>query len=121
MKKICVMLGIAAVLASCGGGDKKETTQTATNVAAHPDYQAGLELVGKSDCLTCHKVSATSTGPSYKAVAEKYTATPENIDMLAQKIIAGGVGNWGQVPMSAHPDMSKEDAQKMVKYILLLK
>ena len=41
--------------------------------------------------------------------------------MLAGKIINGGQGNWGEVPMSAHPQISQADAEEMVKYILTIK
>ena len=87
----------------------------------NPDYKEGLELVAKSDCLTCHKVDEIILGPSYREVANRYTNTPENINMLTQKIIEGGKGNWGEIPMSAHPQLLPSDARKMVQYILLLK
>lgn len=85
--------------------------------AAHP----GEALVKKSDCLACHNVSQKIVGPAYKNVAAKYAATDENIALLADKIINGGSGVWGAVPMSPHPALSKADATEMVKYILSLK
>jgi cytochrome c len=54
-------------------------------------------------------------------VAEKYPNTAENVSMLAGKVIKGGSGNWGTVPMTAHPAISPEDAATMVKYVLMLK
>ena len=60
-------------------------------------------------------------GPSYADVAAKYESTEENIAMLAQKVIAGGQGVWGEVPMPPHPGLSEEDAKDMVAYVLLLK
>jgi cytochrome c len=81
----------------------------------------GEGLVKKSDCLACHSVAQKIVGPAYKNVAAKYAATDENIGMLANKIIAGGSGVWGAVPMSPHPAISKADAKDMVKYILSLK
>lgn len=79
----------------------------------------GKELLEGMDCLSCHKVDAKLVGPSYQDVATKYTEA--DIDMLAQKIIDGGKGNWGDIPMTPHSGMSKENAQKMIKYILSLK
>lgn len=79
----------------------------------------GLALIEGADCLTCHKVDAKLVGPSYQEVADKYTDA--DIDKLAQKIIDGGVGTWGQIPMTAHAGMSKDNAKKMVEYILTLK
>jgi len=118
-----------AILAACGGNEeKKETTTAATTTTAaaddlssNPDYVKGLELIGKSDCLTCHKVGDKLIGPSYKEVAEKYENTEENITMLAGKIIKGGKGVWGEVAMTPHPGINEDDAKAMVKYIMLLK
>ena len=122
MKKILFGLCIAVGLYACGGNDKKTTDATASNSAINnPAYQEGLALVVKSDCYSCHKTAEAYTGPAYEAIAAKYANTPENVTMLASKIINGGVGVWGQVPMSAHPTVSQADAEKMVKYILLLK
>jgi cytochrome c len=87
----------------------------------NPDYQKGLALVAGSDCLTCHKTSEKNIGPAYKEVAAKYENTEENIEMLAGKIIKGGSGNWGAIPMTPHPQLKQEDVEQMVKYILLLK
>lgn len=113
-------------LCSCGNqGEKKEstgaTTSSTSDLSSNPDYQKGLELIAKSDCLTCHKVSEKLIGPAYKEVAAKYENTEENIAMLTGKIIKGGQGVWGQIPMTAHPQLSESDAKQMVKYILLLK
>ncbi|MEJ5106830.1 c-type cytochrome [Chryseobacterium sp. MYb328] len=79
----------------------------------------GLKLIEGTDCLTCHKTDAKLIGPSYQEVAAKYTET--DIDMLANKIIEGGKGNWGDIPMAPHNGMSKDNAKLMVKYILSLK
>jgi cytochrome c len=132
MKKYFVVAGLAALLAACGGGNSEKkndaagtdagTEKTATtDVSANPDYQKGLELVAKNDCLTCHKVSEKAVGPSYQDVAAKYESTDANIKMLAEKVIKGGQGVWGQVPMTPHPQLSQADAEQMVKYVLLLK
>lgn len=86
--------------------------------AASPEAE-GLQLIEGADCLACHKVDGKLVGPSYEDVAAKYTEA--DIDHLATKIIDGGKGVWGEVPMSAHTGMSNENAQKMVKYILSLK
>ncbi|MBP3840466.1 MAG: c-type cytochrome [Chryseobacterium sp.] len=79
----------------------------------------GLVLIEGTDCLTCHKVDARLVGPSYQEVADKYT--DGDIEMLASKIIDGGKGNWGEIPMTPHAGMSKENAKKMVEYIMTLK
>jgi cytochrome c len=117
------------LLAACGGSNEKKTEETAAAPAAtasndlssNPDYTKGLALVAGSDCLTCHKTSEKNIGPAYKDVAAKYENTEENVKMLAAKVIKGGSGVWGAVPMTPHPQISEEDAEAMVKYVLLLK
>jgi cytochrome c len=125
MKKYCIILSLSIVCFSCGNQtnstEKKEEASATTSVMDNPDYDKGLNLIAKSDCLTCHKLREASVGPAYGAVAEKYEDTESNRELLANKIIAGGQGVWGQIPMAAHPNLSKEDAIAMVKYIMLLK
>jgi len=131
MKKLVVILSFSCVVISCGSNDsnpvKEDRKEEAKEVAKEPagkseDYKKGLELVAKSDCFTCHKVKETATGPAYEAVAAKYApATDEVVEKLADKVIKGGSGNWGTVPMLPHPQISKEDARTMVKYVLALK
>ena len=86
---------------------------------ATDDISVGKSLVEGADCLACHKIDAKLVGPSYQDVAAKYTDA--DIDQLATKIIDGGKGVWGEIPMTPHAGMSKENAKKMVKYILSLK
>ena len=127
MHKILFTLTAAILLVACGGGATKnetttETTTTSeTNLSDNPDYSKGMKLIADSDCLTCHKIAEESIGPAYQDVAAKYEDTDDNIEMLAGKIIKGGSGNWGAIPMTAHANLSEEDAEAMVKYILLLK
>ena len=54
-------------------------------------------------------------------IVERVENTEENVKMLAEKVIKGGSGVWGAVPMTPHPQISQEDAEAMVKYVLLLK
>jgi len=133
MKKIILSLAVISFMAACGGnsskeestGDKTEateTTETTQDASSNPDYQKGLGLIGKSDCLTCHKVDEKLIGPTYRDVANKYAGMSDTIvTHLAHKIIQGGTGVWGEVAMTPHPAVSLEDAEAMVKYILLLK
>lgn len=119
MRQILLMMLFAAVLAACGGETKQE--EAAAEPQRDENYSNGLALVAKSDCLTCHKVDEKMTGPSYKEIAARYEATDANIQMLAGKIIQGGKGNWGEIMMTPHTNLSQEDAETMVKYILQLK
>ncbi len=128
MKKVLGTIVTVVALFACGGnkesksGDATATASTSTSsLSDNPDYQKGLALVGKSDCLTCHKVNEKNIGPAYKDVAAKYENTDANVKMLAEKIIKGGSGNWGAIPMTPHPTLSQEDAEALAKYVLLLK
>ncbi len=115
------------LIASCGGSNSSETKDNDTSATVSPLLEnenanlKGKELITQSDCLGCHKEQAKLVGPAYKDVALKYEKTPENITLLAKKIIKGGQGIWGQVPMTPHPQISQTDAEEMVKYILSLK
>lgn len=122
MKRIVAVFPIALwALTSCGGAGNP-TSQAVADVTQDPAYQKGFALVKQSDCLTCHQVDAKGIGPSYKEIAQKYAgASDAQLYAVSQKIIQGGAGVWGQVPMTAHPALSSDDAQAMLQYILLLK
>jgi cytochrome c len=124
MKKTIVIFSMAAFLYACGGGETKPAADGGGEkpaAAANSDVDKGLALVGQSDCGGCHKPFEQSVGPAHAEVAKKYENTEANINMLAEKIMKGGSGNWGTVPMAAHPGISKEDAVLMAKYVLSLK
>lgn len=87
---------------------------------AGADFSKGKNLIAKSDCLACHKDDTKLLGPAYIDVAKKYEPTDANITKLADKIIKGGAGVWGDIPMSPHPGVPQADAKEMVKYILSL-
>ncbi len=129
MKKITYLVGCLSIVfaASCGGSDKPKTdaTETKTESTASTgesgDVHKGKQLIDKSDCLGCHNETNKVVGPAYVDVAAKYPMSELNVDELADKIIRGGAGVWGDVPMTPHPNLSKEDAKEMVNYILSLK
>jgi cytochrome c len=81
----------------------------------------GEKLIAKSDCVGCHKLDKKLIGPSYLEIAKKYPNNDKNVNYLAGKIIKGGSGVWGTMPMSAHSSLKKEDAKSMAQYILGLK
>ncbi len=99
------------------------TPQPAKALAAKEQLrgeEAVQALFAKSDCNTCHNKDVRTVGPAYKAIAEKYDNTPQRTEELVAKVIKGGAGNWGSVPMTPHPDLPKADATTMVSYILSL-
>ncbi len=88
--------------------------------AASGDVTKGSKLIAMSDCLACHNEEKKVVGPAYVDVAKKYELNDKNVDYLAGKIIQGGKGVWGEVPMTPHPNISEADAKDMARYILSL-
>jgi len=81
--------------------------------------QADEELARSKGCLGCHGIDKKIVGPSYKDVAAKYAG--QNVtDALAEKVIKGGGGVWGQMPMPPNA-VSPDEAKKLVTWILGLK
>lgn len=134
MKKLLILIvvfGLATwTITSCGG--KKEEKKEADD--GYGDYETaegdkpssedlikqGQTLADASDCKTCHHLKNKIVGPAHEEVAKKYEFTQANVTYLAEKIIKGGSGVWGEIPMTAHPDMSQADAEKMAMYVLSL-
>ena len=100
---------------------KKTTAKSHAKKAAPSVVEQGKSLIANSNCLSCHKLDVKLIGPAFKDIAAKYPANEANYDQLSKKIIEGGSGKWGEVPMSPHPDIKPDDAKKMVKYILSVK
>ena len=94
--------------------------KTAPVKTAAAGKSPGAILLAKSDCYTCHKPDQKLIGPSFAQIAQRYK-TPSAAGRLADKVIKGGAGVWGQVPMTAHPQLSKKEATEMVRYILTQK
>ncbi|MCB9308388.1 MAG: ThuA domain-containing protein [Lewinellaceae bacterium] len=84
------------------------------------EYARGKVLVDRSDCKTCHAADRQINGPAYQTIAERYRNNEFAVRNLSKKVITGGAGNWGQTVMSAHPQVSEEDAGEMVRWILSL-
>ncbi|HEY9000576.1 MAG TPA: c-type cytochrome [Mucilaginibacter sp.] len=127
---LCVVLALSVCTAS-GQAKKKVVAKKkpATTVAKAPppppfatdaEIADGKDLILKSDCLTCHKIEDKLVGPAYTAIAAKYPQNKNSLDTLAKKVITGGKGVWGPIPMAPHPNISQVDANKMIKYILTL-
>ncbi|ELR73750.1 Putative secreted glycosyl hydrolase [Fulvivirga imtechensis AK7] len=103
------------------GFDREGARHTVEDVkAAGADQPEGKKLIENSDCKTCHNETKKTVGPAYVEIARRYPNSEAVTNDLAQKIIAGGTGNWGEVPMTAHPDLQEDDAKQMVAYILSL-
>lgn len=149
IKKVFLIASISlsvAAMASCGGGSKQDKVSADTTIGTDQSAVAqsssaiqdttgsigtentgttvassskGATLIAKSDCLGCHKEHEKLIGPAYADVAKKYSS--DDVDKLADKIIKGGAGSFGDIPMTPHPSLSVDDAREMVKYILTIK
>ena len=112
------VLAIAACNSSTTPNTPAGTQEPAKEAApAASNDPEGLALMKKSDCATCHAKESKVIGPSYKDIAAKYEKTPANVETLSGRVIKGGSGIWGQVPMTPH-SLPKQDVDKMVDYIL---
>lgn len=79
---------------------------------------ADLALAQAKNCMACHQVAVKVVGPSYKDVAKKYAGDKNAVAMLTTKILKGGSGVWGPIPMPANPQVSEAEAQKLATWIL---
>lgn len=77
-------------------------------------------LAQKKNCLACHAVDKKVVGPSYKDVAKKY-AGQDVTAKLATKIMKGGSGTWGAIPMPANPQVNQAEADSLAKWIVSMK
>ena len=78
-------------------------------------------LAAKQHCDECHAVQEVRIGPSFLAVALRYQADRAAAEeRLARKIINGGAGNWGNIPMVPNERVSLEDARAIARWILTL-
>jgi len=83
--------------------------------------RANPELAQRKTCMACHALDRKIVGPSYKDVASKYAGQRDAVDRLAEKIVKGGSGVWGAVPMPANPKVSAAEARQLANWILSLK
>lgn len=104
MKKSMMFLAIVAIVSSSGGA----------MAADMPD------LAKKNNCTACHAVDKKVVGPSFKDVAAKYKGDAGAKAKLATKIIKGGGGVWGAMPMPGSPKISDADASTIAEAILAM-
>ncbi|WP_432710039.1 PQQ-dependent sugar dehydrogenase [Pedobacter sp.] len=101
-------------------GKDVATILTSNQEVSSFKYLKGKQMVLSMDCKSCHSLDKESVGPSYRAIAKRYSGKPGSLEKLADKVIQGGSGNWGERAMSAHPALSVKEAEDMTAYILSL-
>lgn len=100
---------------------KRALLAIACTVAVTAPALADQALATAKNCMTCHAIDKKVVGPSYKDVAAKYKADKAAADKLATKVIKGGSGVWGPVPMPANAQVSEAEAKKLVAWVLAQK
>lgn len=120
MKFTYLLIGVTVItLTSFSKDDLKENYVKKMN--GIDQMLEGEKLITKMDCVGCHKLDKKLIGPSYLDIAKKYPLNDKNINYLSDKIIKGGMGIWGSIPMAAHSTLKKNDAKAIATYILSLK
>jgi len=94
---------------------------SACAAAAAVPALANEALAKAKNCLACHAVDKKVVGPAYKDVAAKYAGQKDAVEKLSQKVIKGGTGAWGQIPMPANPQVNDAEAKQLVQWIMTLK
>ena len=90
----------------------------ATAFAVSTPALADMALATTKNCMACHAVDKKLVGPSYKDIATKYAGQADAVDKLAAKVVKGGSGAWGPVPMPANAQINDADAKKLVTWIM---
>ncbi|MDB5790872.1 MAG: cytochrome [Massilia sp.] len=102
MKRSLILCGVLSVLASSSAF-------------------AQADLAKAKNCMACHAAATKLVGPAYKDVAAKYAGQKGAEDKLVVKVLKGGAGAWGPVPMPANPQVSEAEARSLVKWVLATK
>ncbi|MGL6161773.1 c-type cytochrome [Microbulbifer sp.] len=124
---LALALGLCAALAlqACDTKAPEGEAEAPAGAVETPESETmtsdGEAKVRASDCSTCHAVDQKLVGPSYVEIAKRYSGEGQAaVKQLVKKIKEGGSGNWGDVPMTPHPQLSDADLTAMVQWILSL-
>jgi cytochrome c len=82
---------------------------------------ANADLAQKKNCMACHAIDKKVVGPAYKDVAAKYAGQKDAVAKLSEKIMKGGSGVWGPVPMPANTQVNEAEAKQLATWVLSLK
>jgi len=107
MKKFLLVIAATASVALAGWAN------------AAPDAAKAKELAGSKNCLACHATDKKLVGPAYVEIAKKYKGNKDAEGMLIKKVINGGGGVWGTIPMPPNP-VKEDEAKILVDWILSL-
>ncbi len=94
------------------------TALVAAGLLASAPVMASADLAKAKNCMSCHAVDKKLVGPSYQEVAAKHKGNAGAVKQLAEKIMKGGVGVYGQVPMPPNPQVTQAEAEALAKWVL---
>ena len=100
---------------------KRSLITLALTLSVAAPAMADMALATSKNCMACHAVDKKLVGPAYKEVATKYAGPKDAVDKLAAKIIKGGSGVWGPVPMPANAQVNDAEAKKLAAWVLTQK
>ena len=100
---------------------KQTLIPIALSAAAIAPAMADQALAQSKNCMACHAVDKKLVGPAFKDVAAKYAGQKDAADKLAAKIIKGGSGVWGPIPMPANAQVNDAEAKKLAAWVLAQK
>ena len=83
------------------------------------DAEKAKALAQSKNCLACHAIDKKLVGPAYTEIAKKYKGNKDAEAMLIKKVINGGGGVWGTIPMPPNP-VKDDEAKLLVDWILSL-
>ena len=123
MGGICPAILICMQLATLGAAWAKtaQGEQAAQPQQAKSEQEEVDKLIQASDCKSCHDIDRKVVGPTYRDIAKKYAGQTDAPEKLAHSVRQGGSGNWGQIPMTPHPNVKDADLTRIVAWILSLK
>jgi len=107
MKKFLMVIAAATGVALAGGAN------------AAVDVAKAKALAQSKNCLACHAVDKKLVGPAYVEIAKKYKGNKDAEAMMIKKVINGGGGVWGTIPMPPNP-VKEDEAKVLVEWILSL-
>ncbi len=105
MKKQIMVAVAAAALGLAAGANAAVDAAKAKNLA-----QA-------KNCYSCHADDKKLVGPSYKDISKKYKGNAGAQAELVKKVINGGSGVWGPIPMPPNP-VKEDEAKMLVEWIM---
>lgn len=97
---------------------KRSLITIALTLGCAAPAMADMALAKTRSCMACHAVEKKLVGPSFKDIAKRYAGQSDVAPQLASKIVKGGSGVWGPVPMPANNQVSEAESHKLAEWVL---